>query len=240
MDPSKLPVAMLIGHSFPKSLHDHLLVKYEAASRKHQSYAITSLETFAVRHIEVDRSIASLHMWGKGGSKVVSDFDLTESEIREIKPDIVLLDLGTNDVVQPQVSTEAIIKGIWLQALLLKDVFGVDIVVLCSIVRRETDARMTPQHFMSRAHIVNSTLRELCKQKGQGKIIYHLHRGFWRDTNMRPSEPSDWAKDGIHPNLPIGRRKYKSSLKSALLKARAKWLKVSIELQIALRVPKYS
>jgi hypothetical protein len=53
-------------------------------------------------------------------------------------------------------------------------------------------------------------------------IFFHKHKGFFESENngiKSELEISSWSKDGIHPNLPEGRRKYKKSLRNAIFRA---------------------
>ncbi len=77
------------------------------------------------------------------------------------------------------------------------------------------------EDFHFRMGTVNNLLKQGCGGNEDDWLFYHKHKGFWEietDGQKVDCPISMWSKDGIHPNAPWGRDKYKHSLRTAFNK----------------------
>ncbi len=205
--------AILMGHSFLSGLHDHLMFRY-----KLKSNGTLSFPSFCSHELKVDSIINDLHIVGHSGAKVTVDFQLPTKELTNFQPQIAILDIGSNDIMShaplPDIEYQIIST-----AEALVNLYNVQQVKVCSVLRRQPPANslITYDQFCTRAYNLNGQLSH--SLAGNPRISYHIHEGFWTDANSNTTTPTQWSFDGIHPNHPEGRAKYKKSLTAAIRNA---------------------
>jgi hypothetical protein len=200
----------ILGHSFIFGLQSH----FENRFKGHPN----DLEHFIAEELAVSDHVQRLFLFGQRGATIES-FDMPEMCLSHIHPAIIILDLGTNDLVYCD-KLEWLAKDLVDLARFCRDRFQA-IVGVCSIVRRTGSlGKIDSEEFDRRATGINEILREQLSY--QENIFFHSHKGFWDKEisgQKYPLSVEEWSGDGIHPNLPGGRKKYKNSLRRAICKA---------------------
>ena len=177
-----------MGHSFIRRLSRDLSRGFD--SRASPSFA---LENDAV-----------VRLFGVGGRTVpkLVRFDL--HVVSEFRPDVVLLELGTNDLsfTSPEVVGSSLDD---LVSLLLEE-FSVKVVGVCKVIPRVG----TASDFNSKAEIFNNYLDVVLGQRPQ--VFCWQHKGF-SDPCVCPYLP-----DGVHVNR-FGQYALYRSYRGAAMKA---------------------
>ena len=209
--------ACVIGHSFVRRLRETIAHK---AGRDDVRAA--------PRILRVDDTFEEIYVLGKSG--------YTLSEIRndvfyagDLRPDVVLINCGSNDLCDAKCDVDAVANGLISFANLLRVSFTVSVVVIMGVVRRDRCRNVSPEMFEERAYRLNGLLqRRTSRMTG---IIFEPMRGFWRCPDGVYSLPvTAWSRDGIHPQLSTtGNDKYKRNMRRCLLSAAAECLRLSGE-----------
>ena len=179
---------LILGHSFVRRLHTFLLRNFNAQIA----------ENFSVPGDLVIR-------WhGIGGRTVFKTTKFDLCAVEEFAPDVVVLQLGTNDLP----NTSAVETGTAIEDLcrLLHESYGVEVICVCQTLHRHNTPSFKRQVNLH-SHYLTVVLELL------PYTIYWRHRGFWR------AKSRFLARDGVHLNN-RGNYKYFRSLRGAVLRCR--------------------
>ena len=114
------PKCIILGHSFVRRLKDDLPNGFDPRAK----------QGFDIKDVNI-------RLLGKGGRTVVKTLRFDLPTILHYQPDIVLIELGTNDMVQ-NIALEVIGLGSQLEELVqrLKQEFSVLVVGVCKVIPR--------------------------------------------------------------------------------------------------------
>jgi hypothetical protein len=185
----------VLGHSFIRRLHEDF---------KQNSYpANYDLEECSVVH------------FGIGGFRVCDGDAVTYFSskfgdfLRQVEPNIVLLQLGGNDVDSVKSSLDIANRIEEITALIIQE-YAVEKVVVCEIFTRARPTKVTSDLFEhKRLHSV-SILQTL--------LDMHDKARFWKHRRLFYSQTPIFRKDGIHLNH-NGQRRFYRSLRHAIMSA---------------------
>ena len=126
-------------------------------------------------------------------------------------PDVVILDIGGNDLDRHGNSGKPSYVGESIITLMdtLKEGYNVGLIVWCQALNRGKCRQKTILDYNTDVHDLNGIMKHRIEEAGHTHI-YWTHRGFWKV----PLE--DWTSDGIHPNTTSGRKKYIISVCKAI------------------------
>ena len=199
----------ICGHSFVASLQHFITNKYI------ESKSDLNFHRYAAHHLQVAGLASHVFFHGESGAKIMENFHLPAQLLAHNKVDILLLDIGTNDVVNQNVDTREIADQIFAHAEAARDLFNVRAVVIFSVIKRENGLQSCSKElFLERAGSLNSLLFK--KTANERQIHFRKHPGFETTHEGAPLPMSHISRDGIHPNTPDGRRKYIRSVTSAI------------------------
>ncbi len=190
---SPAPTVLILGHSFIKRLRKDL----------EKNMIPGASPSF---HLE---GFASIHMNGVGGRTVASLRNENLNFIRQLKPDVLILEMGTNDLIDspPEVVGSAIDD---LVTMFLED-FPVQLIIVCQVIPRGSSysGPISPSEFARRAKILNDYTTAVLGQ--YPRVICWSHRHF--------NHPNKDLYDhrGVHLN-PLGQYFLYRSLRGAILK----------------------
>lgn len=155
-----IPKVLILGHSFVKRLKSALSNAFDSRAKS---------------NFDLLKS-AEIYLHGIGGRTVEKLHTHDVHFVRKLKPDIVILEIGTNDLssLAPEVVGSAIEELI----VLLKTIPSVSIMCLCRVIPR---ARFTPhpQRFYELACKSFETIRSisrLWKVFSVGVIRFSIHQ----------------------------------------------------------------
>lgn len=180
------PRILILGHSFVKRLKEFI-------TRNDPEYDLAlGIEGVTVR-------------WhGVGGRTIqkLTAFDLPI--VAEFKPDIIFIQMGTNDLTQRHMSPLTVGSAIEELVNLLHDEYGVR-----SVIVGQTMQRAYPLSFNSKVSLLARYLKTVLEPISYA--LYWSHRGFWN-----PRAPF-LSCDGVHLNRE-GQNKFYRSIRGAVLK----------------------
>ena len=182
------PRVLILGHSFIRRLHEFV-----------------RLPTNALREDFDITTPMNLRWHGVGGRTVAKVIRYDLEIVRQFSPDIVILQLGTNDISDRSIRS-ALTVGSQLEDLTrqLHEQFGVTVVCVCQTILRENP------HLNKRIRTLTAYLRVVLQPLPFA--FYWRHRGFWRTTQ------SFLLYDGVHLNQ-RGQFKLYRSLRGALIQS---------------------
>lgn len=186
-----VPKVLILGHSFVKRLNSDLRSGFD--SRASHDFMLNGT--------------ASVCLHGIGGRTVpkLCSFDLPF--VRRHSPDIVILEIGTNDLSfsNPEVVGSAIEDLVNL----LFDQFSVCAVGVCHTIPRGR-SYVQADKFFERARLLNHYL---------DVVLEPLPNTFcWRHSNFSSPDKSFYLDDGVHLN-PTGQYLLYRSYRGAILRA---------------------
>ena len=185
-----IPRVLILGHSFVRRLRSDLHARFDERAAKNFDLQGT----------------AEIFMHGVGDRTVPKLRKMDMGVITRISPDIVILDIGTNDLAlaPPEVvgsDIEELVRSLVAE-------YSVRAVVLCQVTPRTTNKS---SNFNERAKLLNQYTRVVIDPIEQA--ICWTHRGF--------SNPfvTPFLSDGVHFN-PMGQytlyRSYREAIKHAI------------------------
>ena len=188
-----IPKVLIFGHSFVRRLHDDLVKGFD--SRAKQNFNLAGSGVYVC-------------LKGTGGRTVekVRKYDI--SAIASIQPDIIILELGTNDLCH--LSPEVVGSRIEELARFFRDELRVKVVVVCQVIDRKIPHSTAPDAaFNAKAAILRQYLCVVLEN--EAGIFLWEHRDFGGDVNSL-------SLDGVHCNSQGQYRLYRS-YRGAILKA---------------------
>ena len=181
------PHVLVLGHSFIRHLHDFI-----ERNPRDLDLAFKLKEPAAI-------------FWhGVGGRTVAKTIRHDLHVVQSVRPDIVIVQLGTNDLS----SRPPLLVGSDLEDFvrLLHDSCGVQFVCVCQTIRR----RSAKRSFNKNVDILTRYLRVVLEPIPYA--FYWGHRGFWK------ARYNFLASDGVHLNS-RGQYKLYRSLRGAILQS---------------------
>lgn len=170
------PSILILGHSFVRRLRDDLDAHFD----------IRAAPNF---HIPESGHVSMVGSGGRTVDKVIK-YDL--SLVQKYKPDILVLELGTNDLAVH--APEVVGSKIDDLAHLFRDKYKVRVVVVCHVINRNLSHSQTPDAgFNAKAALLRQYLSVVLA--GEDGIFTWEHREFFRPDRVLLSS------DGVHCNV---------------------------------------
>ena len=186
-----VPPVLILGHSFIKRLKCDLRSHFDPRADSNFKFGGT----------------VSVHLHGVGGRTVAKlrSFDLRV--VQQIAPDILILEIGTNDLVDT--SPEVVGSEIESLVCLLLEDYKVRVVCVCHVIPRgHSHDEVTS--FAERVEILQQYLDVVLSPIP--KVFCWLHKAFshpWKDF---------YLPDGVQVN-PVGQYQLYRSYRGAILRA---------------------
>ena len=182
---------LILGHSFVKSIHDHFAGPDNTINARNLCY-----------RFNVEGLVSKIYLHGIRGATVTGNFNIPSSLIEDISPQIIILELGSNDLVEDR-SIESIASSLVTLAEELSGRKGVISVIICGVLFRKELRGKSKQ-----LKELNSVLNFRADQNK--KLNFHEHKFLKKEALQKIS------RDGIHPNTSLGRKLYIKSISWAL------------------------
>jgi lysophospholipase L1-like esterase len=186
---SSLPEVLILGHSFVKRLFFDLQRGFDP--RAHSDFRLK------------DR--AHVRMFGVGGRTVQKLLKHDLHVLSESSTDIVILEIGTNDLSDDDPSLVA--AAIEVLVRLLHDRFKVKVICVCLVIPRRA-----PCAFNDKVAEFNQEIRVLLDPLTF--VFCWIHKGFYNHSRQL------LLSDGVHVD-PLGQYLLYRSYRGAILKALA-------------------
>lgn len=216
---------LILGHSFVARLRSAVQLECGTAM---------SLCTAAPVFLKLEKRFKTIDIRGRSGANV-KDMILFINEIGNRRPDVVIFDVGSNDLCSCSVDCDAkqIAQNLVSLGNLLTIGYGIRTVVFCSVIFRKKCRGISHCVFVERAKVFNKKLFDLCGENPQLK--FYSHSGFWRDNDTGgPMPVGQWSQDGIHPGPQVashGFWKYQRNIRRCLLESIAELRKCDEQIE---------
>ena len=186
-----VPSVLVLGHSFVRRLEDFCV------GTDRPGMGLTNCR---------------VHFKGFGGTTVErlaqQGIMARHSVVRELRPAVVILQCGGNDLCSPHLSAESIATSLLDLADNLVYNFGVKRVMLCELFPRPSPRYISSIQYMCKLDVVNHRAEEVAAT--------HSAVSFWRHRRLIHSAEPIFANDGVHLS-PIGMPKYYKSVRGAII-----------------------
>lgn len=184
------PRALVLGHSFVRRV-----VEFIDLQQANDSYR---------RDLNLSEA-CDVEIFGVGGRTVDKVIRMDLEVIKRNAPNIVVLELGSNDICDSHCDADTVALSIVALTELLIKSFSVPFVVVCQILPR----MHTPfEGYNERVQKVNTLLREALQNINSAK--------FWRHRGLVNPAKNVYARDGIHLN-DLGNEALYRSYRGAIL-----------------------
>lgn len=193
---------LVLGHSFVRRLRDFLV----NLSRANGARRITS-HTWSNLNLDTQNFTVFYH--GIGGLTIQKSYQELYI-ISELRPDVIFIQLGENDVDKSGASPHDIFSQVTqFTSAILSLCPNTSHVFWGQLLHRPVP-RISPSKYSSKIHLVNKLIRAAQSHN----IHYWPHKGLWK-------VPGDlFTSDGVHLN-PRGHHKLARSIRGAILRYRA-------------------
>ena len=203
---------LLVGHSFIRRLKNQVL----PAARGRDITTQGAGKYFAQKLHLNDRFYSVYTLCER--INLVEHLDNLYSQVCQLQPNTVLLDIGSNDLSSfTEVSPASCLKlaaAIFEFAEKLAALPHIYVVIIHSIIPRYSRISATPDIFIKNCQFFNKYIKHFCADSVA--IKFSRLQGFFQQLDNTTATPS-WTNDGIHCNSTIGCRKYLSRLRHSLL-----------------------
>lgn len=186
-----VPTVLMLGHSFVRRMRDDLLSRFHP--RANQNFNLSD---------------ATVCFHGVGGRTVAKLRAYDLHVVRRLKPDVVILEIGTNDLAN--LSPEVVGSEIDELVSLLLETFSVRVIGVCHVIPRGLSFAGCEQ-FLPRVSVLNQYLSVVLPSS---QVFCWTHSSF-----SSPSKPF-YSPDGVHLNA-VGQYLLYRSYRGAILKALA-------------------
>lgn len=192
---------LVLGHSFIARLQDFMDSNSE------------------LRNMNFDPQGKMVFLRGFRGGKVKQIKDFGLRTVQQLRPDIVLLQIGSNDLCNPELSVRDVAKNIIEIVLILIFMHGVTKVGVMQILHRVPPKRLVKYAidtawFNDRCDTLNKFLDDYFAHDNVPGARFWRHSGFWSPKCQ--SEVYD--SDGVHLNN-TGYIKYYRSVRALMVTA---------------------
>jgi hypothetical protein len=138
--------------------------------------------------------------------------------ITKIKPGIVLIDIGSNDLASVTKVNPALMLELATQITDSATQLSSSVIIINGILPRTAGMTASAETFQDNADLYNRFLKNICETSTN--LVYNKLRGFthtWIDNIEQKKPVSDWSTDGIHCNTIESMKRYRTRIKQAIL-----------------------
>ena len=193
---------LITGHSFIRRYRDYLNYKNGSVNNYNNCLGLPQ---------------ENIYIAGKGGLKTDKNgLNLIVAKTKQVKPDLVILEIGTNDLAIQGLDTTKQVTQTLNNLFHICDqlfILGVKRVILCEIVdRRRLRGTTTQEEFDWKRNIFNSSLHFL-SQINSNIIVWRHER-----SKLRNLKDGEITSDKIHITTDLGLQLYNFSIRAAVIK----------------------
>ena len=197
------PNVMFIGHSFVRRARDYLITPESGKPYGRDiSESRPHIAKIAAEKAELAHGVRGLYTAAQG-INLVADLWKAESSVVNVRPEIVIMHVGRNDLAHTVDShaATALAERVIDFGLKLHAELGVQIVIFNSAVPRNSNMTTNPETFLQFMEAYNAKLRQ--DSDRYSPLSFNHLRGFHKmriNNQDQPLPVSSWSIDGIHCN----------------------------------------
>ena len=213
--------AVMIGHSFIRRLRDETFPPRVAHRRIPRGQDIHHVQQNKARafasKLRLDDNIRAIYT-ASNGINLIKDLHKSESLIFQIRPDMILIDIGSNDLANLTDQDHNSALNFAHQVLEFAESLPAHLIIINAILPRSESITCSPETFRYNASHYNRIVSTFCATSPHIKFNKMWGFNFHYDNDTEQTRPvSLWSLDGIHCDTQIGRKQYRSRIRHALL-----------------------
>ena len=190
---------LILGHSFVRNLKTFI-----GSNLPQYNYTL-----------KLDPKEVMVQFSGKSGANVESLKTCQLADVEDFEPELVILDIGTNDLCLSTYDPSKLASAILSLVKSLIEDYNVQHVVVLQILHRfrslrPSRRRVNIEKFNKDADTCNKLLGEQLSSKQNCQFWWH--KGLWGVNQRRIID-----SDGVHFSKPMGQRKYFYNLRAILV-----------------------
>ena len=210
--------AVIIGHSFVRRLRDEALppphFRLKDVAWHHSQKAISLATNLALDEVYQEVYTVS------DGLVFISDLKLANSTLFNLKPELVVVDIGSNDIANVALCEPTRMLDMATQVFEFADSIQGAQAVVNAVLPRTNNISGHPSVFRQNATQYNVCLSNLCDPSF--RVTFNKMRGFhgrWNEVGLEEPLPvASWSNDGIHCNA-TSLERYRQRIRHAMLAA---------------------
>ena len=206
---------VFVGHSYIRRLRDHYLLRrfrYRDVRPHHVERACE-----LARELELDNQFAGVYT-AANDIVFIHELEHTRRTIATVKPGVVVIDIGTNDIARLTADDHVAILNLVTRVYEFARSLHVSLVVVNAVIPRCKGLSCSPDVFMTNAKRYNSILKTLVENSDNPAIVVNKMRGFFGDGFSKNALPVlRWSSDGIHANNAESIKHYRNRTRHCVL-----------------------
>ncbi len=221
------PLVCLLGHSFPRRLQDYfdgeMLKDGIGLDITMGNKSVEEGYAEYLKFSEILRGVSFVHCAEVLGSQ----FFGAVTQVGEMNADIVIAQMGTNDLAAKHVSPESVAMAYLSMINYLCDNFPVNCVILVTELKREDEKDVKEagkgRLLCSKAEFRKRVMKfnELLKEGARARVELFCEDlpGFWWDGKHQEIDIAAWTSDDLHPGPDTdsyGFRKYIKEIRNMI------------------------
>ncbi|CAC5377599.1 unnamed protein product [Mytilus coruscus] len=172
-------------------------------------------------NLGLDKSREHVLLRGYPGGNLEKNKKCGLDYVKLCKPEIIVLQIGSNDLCNSTNSVQDVARGIIEVAMKLRFCLEVKKVIICQILHRLSPQKrirykVDIKWFNKRCDELNSFLSHYFRENRMDNVSFWKHSGFWSER----SKQFAFCNDGVHLNINTGYPKYYNSIRAAVVSAR--------------------
>ncbi|XP_078363441.1 uncharacterized protein LOC144647517 [Oculina patagonica] len=140
---------------------------------------------------DLDLSAVDLHFLGIGGRTVPKTRSFDLEDVRALQPEIVILEIGSNDLCEVGLRPETVGSNIESFVCTLHEVCKVAYVMVCQVIHRASPPSHSPQ-YNADVDILNQYLQVVLEPLPFAE--------FWSHKGLKAPNIPIFRRDGVHLN----------------------------------------
>ncbi len=220
-----MPSVCILGHSIPRRVFDNFdqIMLTDSIGLEMAMGQLTLGQAYA-KYLKCSDTFYEINFISCP-SILSSNFLPAVTQVGNMRPDIVICQIGTNDLCGEVVSPHLIANAMLGTVTLLRNHFNIDLIVFLSELKRE-DVPDEQGHghlmcsiddFRTRIIQYNDRIEHECSENLEYK--YRTLPGFWQDSGKNEVPVKKWSSDNLHPGPDVeswGFRKYVKSIRETI------------------------
>ena len=223
---SDIPKVAVLGHSMPRNLNRYLDTLIPARDLNDFEFAKHSNSQKYAKLLGLDKLFSQVEFFHCATVQSPLFRERIE-QIAVFQPDLVILNISSNDLAQRNVDFKEIARKLMEKMHYLVRSHNVQSVVYLSELKRcdtpnkrgKGRLQCSPETFRSRVMSYNALIQDNCKK--YQAFHFHWLQGFWWDAKKNEVPIASWSYDRLHPGPSFsseGFQRYYWAFRNALQK----------------------
>ena len=214
--------SVLVGHSFIRRLRDTIFTPASKQRRGGRGQDVHHVQdrraSTCAKRLGVDKNIDYVYT-SSNLINFIDDLHTANSTIDQVRPQIVLIDIGSNDVAQLHTVAPNATLSLANRVFEFAQSLNLPLVIINAILPRTSNIHSSAEIFRQNAANYNHALATICSSTDT--IRYNKMRGFhyyYDHNDQQQHRPvTHWSTDGIHCDTELSKKQYRNRIRHAIL-----------------------